>query len=134
MKPLAVDGKRAGPMPRPSPLGRPSGLLSGLSATSGTAGGLPKPSSSADLRALDFKPTAERMDRNRSAMVWCFCNSLQSCVRHSGCRQRGVHCKAAGLAGFGSTVPSFIACDGHRGVRTVQLQRCCAHVWRYFRP
>jgi hypothetical protein len=69
MKPLAVDGKRAGPMPRPSPLGRPSGLLSGLSATSGVGGGLPKAGSNADLRALDFKPTAERMDRNRSAMV-----------------------------------------------------------------
>ena len=69
MKPLAIDGKRTGPMPRPSPLGRPSGLLSGLSATSGVAGGLPKAGSNADLRALDFKPTAERMDRNRSAMV-----------------------------------------------------------------
>ena len=69
MKALAVEGKRPGPSPRPSPLGRPSGLLSSFSAAAGAPGGVPKSGSAADLRTMDFKPSQERMDRNRSAMV-----------------------------------------------------------------
>jgi len=72
MKALAVEGKR--PVPRPSPLGRPSGLLSGFGTATGAPGGVPKTGSAADLRTMDFKPTQERMDRNRSAMVRCSTN------------------------------------------------------------
>ena len=71
IKALAVEGKRPGPGPRPSPLGRPSGLLPSFSAATGAPGAVPKTSSAADLRAMDFKPSQERMDRNRSAMVRC---------------------------------------------------------------